>query len=166
VPDGRSHFVALIDTLPPRKDSGQLPPGNINIYCYHMDQGRIWGDLLFPTGEVVPPENKWLFARGFTPRPNINVERGRWHCYELMVTANTPGERDGRVAFWVNGKLGGDFPNLRFRTTEALKPNHAIICVHSSRAQPNKTLWYDDVVVATSYIGPQAPGRPGLQGTA
>lgn len=158
VPNGRSHFVALVDTLPPGKDSGGLPPGNMNIYCYHMDQGRKWGDLFFPTGEVVPPENEWLFATGFVPRPNLNVERGRWYCYELMVAANTVGKRDGRVAFWVDGKLGGDFPNLRFRDTEALKPNHAIICVHSSSTRPNMTLWYDDVVVATSYIGPQAPG--------
>jgi hypothetical protein len=156
VPDGRSHFVALLDTLPPRRDSGGTPPGNMNVYCYHMDQGRKWGDLLFPTGEVVPPENKWLFGAQFTPRPNLNVERGRWYCYELMLTANTPGKRDGRVAFWLDGKLGGDFPNLRFRNTAALKPNHAVICVHSSRTQPNKTLWYDDVVVGTSYIGPQA----------
>jgi len=52
VPDGRGHFVALLDTLPPRKESGGLPPGNINTHCYHMDQGRKWGDLLFPTGDV------------------------------------------------------------------------------------------------------------------
>ncbi|KPK62129.1 MAG: hypothetical protein AMK73_06735 [Planctomycetes bacterium SM23_32] len=155
VPDGRSHFVALLDTLPPRRDSGYPPPGNMNVYCYHMDQGRKWGDLFFPTGDVVPSENKWLFAEGFVPRPNLNAERGRWHCYELMVAANAPGRRDGRVAFWVDGKLRGDFGNLRFRDTEALKPNHVIICVHSSSTHPNKTLWYDDIVAATSYIGPQ-----------
>lgn len=156
VPDGRSHFVALLDTLPPRRSSGLRPPGNMDVYCYHMDQGRIWGDLLFPAGEVVPPENKWLFEENFRPRPNINVERGRWYCYELMIKLNAPDERDGRVAFWVDGKLSGDFPNLRFRNTEDLKANHAVILVHSSRTAPYKTLWYDDVVVATSYIGPQA----------
>ncbi len=37
-----------------------------------------------------------------------------------------------------------------------LKANHAVILVHSSRTASYKTLWYDDVVVATSYIGPQA----------
>jgi len=157
VPDGRSHFVALLDTLPPRRHSTIPPPGNIDVYCYHMDQARKWGDLLFPTGEVMPSENNWLFAENFVPRPNVNVERGRWYCYELMVRANTPGKRDGRVAFWVDGKLAGDFPNLRFRTDEALKPNHVIIVGHSSRVRPNQTLWYDDVVAATSYIGPRAP---------
>ena len=159
VPDGRSHYVALLDTLPPRRRSTTPPPGNIDVYCYHMDQARKWGDLLFPTGEVMPSENSWLFAENFVPRPDVNAERGRWYCYELMVQANTPGKRDGRVAFWVDGKLAGDFPNLRFRTDEALKPNHVIIVGHSSRVQPNQTLWYDDVVAATSYIGPRAPAE-------
>ena len=154
VPDGRSHFVALLDTLPPRRDSGTPPPGNMNIYCYHMDQGRKWGDLLFPNGDVVPPENGELFGEDFVLRPNLNAERGRWYCYELMVHANTPGRRDGRVAFWVDGKLAGDFPNLRFRQDEALKPNHVILLSYSSRVRPNQIHRYDDVVAATSYIGP------------
>jgi len=157
IPDGRNHFEALIDTWPPRRGSTTPPPGNINIYCYHMDQVRIWGDEFFPTGEVMPEGNKWLFEKDFVPRPNLNLERGQWYCYELMVKANTPGERDGRVAFWVDGKLGGDFPNLRFRSVEDLKPNHVIIVTYSSNVQPNQTLWYDDIVAATSYIGPQAP---------
>jgi hypothetical protein len=160
VPDGRSHFVALLDTLPPRRRSNYPPPGPMNVYCYHMDQGRIWGDLLFPNGDVVPPENEGQFGEDFVPRPSISAERGRWYCYELMVKLNTPGERDGRVAFWVDGKLAGDFPNLRFRNTEELKANHAVILVHSSSTAPNKTLWYDDVVVARSYIGPQVPAQP------
>jgi hypothetical protein len=122
-----------------------------------MDQARQWGDLFYPTGDVMPAENKWLFEKDFVPRPNLNLERGRWYCYELMMKANTPGKRDGRVAFWVDGKLGGDFPNLRFRTTEELKPNHVIIVAHSSNVRPNQTFWYDDIVAATSYIGPQAP---------
>lgn len=159
VPDGRSHFVVLLDTLPPRRSSSERPPGRINVYCYHMDQGRIWGDLLFPTGEVIPPENKWLFEKDFVPRPDLNLELDRWYCYELMVAANTPGRRDGRVAFWVDGKLGGDFPNLRLREVEALKANHIVLLAHSSRTPSVQTMWYDDVVAATSYIGPQVAAR-------
>jgi hypothetical protein len=166
VPNGRNHFEALLDTLPPRRNSGTPPPGNMNIYCYHMDQGRQWGDLFFPSGEVVPPENKKLLAEGFVPRPNLNAERGRWYCYELMLKANTPGKRDGRVAFWVDGKLAGDFPNLRFREVEELKPNHVILLSYSSRVWPNQTHWYDDVVAATSYIGPMRLPEPAESATA
>jgi hypothetical protein len=74
-----------------------------------------------------------------------------------MVAANTPGKRDGRVAFWVDGKLGGDFPNLRFREVKELKLNHVVLLAHSSRTPSVQTMWYDDVVAATSYIGPQVP---------
>jgi len=159
-PDGENHFMVGIDASRPRRRSEIPPPGEMNIYCYHMDQARRWGDLFFPSGRVLPRQNQGLFGEGFVARPDLVAERSRWYCYEFMVEANTPGERDGRVAFWVDGKLRGDFPNLRFRNTEDLKANHAVILVHSSRTAPNKTLWYDDVVVATSYIGPQRSAAP------
>jgi hypothetical protein len=152
-PNGRNHFTVGLDAVQHGQSPG--PPGYLEVGCYHMDQGRKWGDLFFPTGEVHPLENKWLFAEDFVPRPNVVPERGRWYCYELMVKVNTPGERDGRVAFWVDGRLAGDFPNLRLRSVPILKANRINIVTYSSRLRPNATLWYDDVVAATSYIGPQ-----------
>ena len=159
-PDGRNHFTALLDTMPPWTGSSPEPPGYMDIYCYHMDQGRKWGDILFPSGEIQPAENRGLFGEHFMPRPNVMAERGRWYCYELMVKANTPGERDGRVAFWVDGKLAGDFPNLRLRSVETLRANYIVIVSYSSSKHPNITHWYDDVVAATSYIGPQVTTEP------
>jgi hypothetical protein len=80
---------------------------------------------------------------------------GQWYCYELMVLANTPGKRDGRIACWLDGKLIADFPNLRLRDVASLKINHAALDLHigSNRVRENRK-WYDDVVIATSYIGP------------
>ncbi len=68
------------------------------------------------------------------------AERGRWYCYELMVQANTPGRRDGRVAFWVDGKLAGDFPNLRLRGVELLKANYVVLVSYSSSRRENVVL--------------------------
>ena len=72
-----------------------------------------------------------------------------------MLKANTVGQRDGRVAYWVDGKLIGDFPNLRLRDVESLKINFLSITFYLN---PNKLredkIWYDDLVAATSYIGP------------
>jgi hypothetical protein len=154
-PNGRNHFTVVLDAA--RRDRSVGPTGCMDIYCYHMDQGRKWGDIFYPTGEVQPSENARLFAENFVPRPNVTAERGRWYCYELMVKANTPGERDGRVAFWVDGKLAGDFPNLRLRSAPILQANRINLVTHSSRFRPNATLWFDDMVAATAYIGPQAP---------
>ena len=163
-PDGRNHFTALIDTIPSWPGASPGPPGYMDIYLYHMDQGRKWGDIVYPDGEIHPPENQGLFGEDFVPRPKLMAERGRWYCYELMVKANTPGTRDGRVAFWVDGKLAGDFPNLRLRTVEILKAKYMVIVSYSSSKHDNVTHWYDDIVAAASYIGPQVDARPDAAG--
>jgi hypothetical protein len=74
-----------------------------------------------------------------------------------MLQANTVGKNDGRIACWLDGKLIADFPNLQLRDVETLKVNHAGIGLHikSNTARENPK-WYDDVVIATSYIGPRA----------
>jgi hypothetical protein len=160
-PDGTNHFMVCLDTERGGRRSRRLPPGRLNIYCYHMDQVGQWGDIFYPTGRVRPRENEGFFGEDFVARPDRIPERGRWYCYELMVKANTPGQADGRVAFWVDGELAGDFPGIRFRTDDALKLNQVVLNSYSSRRGENKTLWYDDVVVATSYIGPQKPAEAG-----
>ena len=159
-PNGENHFVARLDTSRPRRGTSDRAPGRSSIYCYHMDQGRRWGDIFFPSGEVHPRESKAILGEDYVPRPDFIAELDRWYCYELMIAANTPGERDGRVAIWVDGKLTGEVKNLRFRTVDRLKLNHVVLNSYSSRQHDNKVLWYDDVVVATSYIGPQAPTDP------
>ena len=154
-PNGQNHFVVVLDAARPSRRSSDRPPGRSNIYCYHMDQVGDYGDQFFPSGRVRPRQNTGLYGADFIPRPDFTAELDRWHCYEFMVRANTPGERDGRVAFWVDGVLRGDFPNLRLRNVDTLKVNNIHLSSYASRIRPNQTLWYDDVVVATSYIGPQ-----------
>jgi hypothetical protein len=161
-PDGTNHFTAALDDLPPYfswSPAGNSPPGFANIYCYHMDQAGNYGDVFFPSGLVLPGARD-LFGPTFVPRTDIIVDRDRWYSFELMVRANTPGQQDGRIAFWVDGALAADFPNLRLRSTDALKINYAMLSTYSSEVHSNKTLWYDDVVVATSYIGPMYTGVP------
>ena len=94
-------------------------------------------------------------------------ERGRWYCYEIMIAANTPGEHDGRLAFWVDGKLTGDFPKFRVRDVENLKANLINVSFYTEnpRVHGGCVMWYDDVVAATSYIGPmvdaaRTPDKP------
>ena len=95
------------------------------------------------------------FGKGFVPRPDIVPERGRWYCFEFMVRANTVGQRDGRVACWLDGKLYADFPNLRLRDVETLKIDRFGVGLHIGHniVRENRK-YYDDVVAATSYIGP------------
>ena len=86
---------------------------------------------------------------------------GRWYSYEMMVKANTPGQRDGRIAMWLDGKLIADFPNLRLRETSALKINQFTLDLHvRSNTLAVAKKWYDNVVAAASYIGPMASTQP------
>ena len=140
-------------------------PGFLNIYMYHPGQRSQWGDHFFPTG-LVSPNTSLAFDYGgtFVKRPDVLPQLDRWYCYEFMVQANTPGaaggpgKEDGRVAIWLDGKLVADFPHLRLRDVEALKIDRFGLCFHiKSNPKGIARKWYDNVVAATSYIGPVAP---------
>jgi len=142
--DGRNKFLASLDTWRTRRMSPIPPgPGELVVYCYHPEQRGRYGD-------------------NFYPEPKFFVQPDRWYCCELMVKANTVGQRDGRAAFWMDGKLTGDFPGLRLRDVDDLKINFLSIGFYIGRNSiRDNTVWYDDLVAATSYIGPMVvPSGP------
>lgn len=153
--DGHNKFLAEFEFW--RSDSSEPSPGKANVYVYHPGQRTQWGDHWFPDGTVSP----WTYLPGefgeeFVSRPNVVCSLGTWHCYELMVQANTPGQHNGRIACWLDGQLIADFPNLRLRDTDSLKIDRFNLSLHSG-SNPNSETgkWYDNVVAATSYIGPR-----------
>lgn len=157
--DGRNKFLVGYECT---VYSEAPPPGYLTVYVYHPEQRHDYGDIFFPTGVVRPDTSRpGDFGPGFVPRPDFLPELGRWYCYEFLVRANAPGRRDGRIACWVDGELIADFPNLRLRDVEGLKIDALSI---GGYINPNKvrtnTLWFDDVVAATSYIGPRRPREP------
>ena len=84
-----------------------------------------------------------------------------WQCWEFMVEANTPGKADGRQAMWLDGKLVGDFTGIRWRGDADVNVNcfwlqHYGYDGSDPTRQFHKgrqTVWFDDVVIATQYIG-------------
>jgi len=159
VANGRNKFQASFENW--RGQTSDKSPGLMNVYVYHPAQRSQWGDHFFPNGEVSP--NTSLpgdFGPDFTPRPQFIPELDRWYCFELMLRANTPGQRDGRIGCWVDGKLLADFPNLRFRDVDTLKIMRASLDLHirENPVRENRK-WYDDVVIATSYVGPMVGAK-------
>jgi hypothetical protein len=152
--DGYNKFLANLENW--RGEESTPSPGNLNIYIYHPEQRDIWGDHFFPTGVVMP--NTSLpgdFGPDFVSRPDIIQELDRWYCYEYLVKANTPGERDGRITVWLDGVLVADFPNLRLRDTDTLKIDRFGVGFHIySNPNGETRKWYDNVVAAKAYIGP------------
>lgn len=155
--DGRNKYGVLLDTYRLVDDPKMASPGPLAVYVYHPEQRHQWGEHFYPTGRMSPyGASPTYFGPQFVRRPDLIPDRERWICYELMVQANTPGRRDGRIAFWIDGRLAADFPNLRLRDVATLKANYFSLGLYTMNdaIKGPCEMWFDDVVAATSYIGP------------
>jgi hypothetical protein len=136
------------------------PPGELNFYSYFLDMekdpkmDKYWGNSFFPPG---PEKGKAASPDRFLPKLNT------WQCWEFMVKANTPGQTDGEQAMWVDGKPIGRFTGIRWRDDPDVKVNCFWLQHYGGDpGDPTKqfwkerqTVWFDDVVIATEYIGPR-----------
>lgn len=148
-PVGDQFFGTALDAW---SDWGRLPPpGQWMLYSYWQEmkpdgRGDYWGNNL------IPPDQQ-------------AIEPGRWYCMEMMIQANSKPElADGRQAFWVDGKLVGQFEGFRWRSSDKLKLNSfwllhdgetgSSISNDKHHATRKYDIWFDDLVIATEYIGP------------
>jgi hypothetical protein len=123
-------------------------PGAWNFYTYwhqmkKSGDGKFWGNSFMPDPPLVP-------------------ERGRWYAMEMMLKSNTVGKADGRQAFWIDGRLAGDFKGFEWRTAADLKPNAFWLMSYVTDTwtkQKINRVSFDDVVVATEYIGPVSKAK-------
>jgi hypothetical protein len=130
----------------------------MSVYIYHPDQRSEWGDYWFPDGRVLPFDQvPGDFGDEFVPRADFVPNLNEWYSIEMMVKTNTAGQRNGRIALWVDGELIADWMNVRLRDVNTLKMDLASLTFHvnASRAAP-LTKYFDNIVIATSYIGPRA----------
>jgi hypothetical protein len=170
------HFVHLVaDRTPtpwPKGGAGETPPGDAKFSTGIEPTGR-WGKF--------PPPGVWNFYTYWHEMKTkwgsvydgkqVPIEPGRWYCVEAMLKANSsPEKADGEQAFWVDGELYGRFPGFRWRATDQLKINSFWLLFYNTDqpAQHNKDpkpesrvmeVWFDDVVIATEYVGP-VQGKP------
>jgi hypothetical protein len=154
--DGTNKFLVNLENW--RGEEETASPGFLNVYVYHPEQRSQRGDHWFPTGLVSPNTSlPYDFGGKFQKHADIIPELDRWYCYEYMVKANTVGKRDGEVAIWLDGELIVRFGNLSFRSVPELKIDRFGLSFHiHSNPNGESKKWYDNVVAATSYIGPMA----------
>ena len=90
--------------------------------------------------------------------PPVQAERGEWICLEFMVRMNDPADAfNGEQAFWINGQLRGHWRGLNWRTSPTLMANAFTLESYvTDRWTKNQTniVYFDNVVIATEYIGP------------
>jgi hypothetical protein len=170
------HFVHLVaDRTPepwPKGGAGETPPGDAKFSTGIEPTGR-WGQ--FPPPGVWnfytywhEMKTKWGSVYNGKQEP---IQPGRWYCVEAMLKANSsPDKADGEQAFWVDGELYGRFGGFRWRTTDKLKINSFWLLYyntdqparHNNDPDPKSRVmqvWFDDIVVATEYVGP-IRGKP------
>jgi hypothetical protein len=129
----------------------QGPPGAWHLYTYWQEMkkapdGRYWGNH-------------------FEPEKPAAAERGKWTCVEVMIKCNTVGKADGEQAFWIDGACAGRWGGIRWRSSDDLLVNGVWILYYITEnaakqngvKDPPKTssVLFDDIVVATAYIGPR-----------
>jgi len=145
-----------------------------DLYTYWMGMR---GD---PNGE--------FWGNDFVQDAQLTAPRGRWMCVEVMLKLNSPvSSRNGELALWIDGRpvihLGEGFPlgewivdsfhrtprgqpfeGFQWRNTDQLQINWMMLLHYVTRNPLGfvGTVWFDDVVVATSYVGPiNASGKVG-----
>ncbi|MCB9880100.1 MAG: hypothetical protein H6835_21105 [Planctomycetes bacterium] len=128
------------------------PPGYLHCYSYWHEMrrgndGHYWGNMLTAS----------------QPEQRVVPERAKWQCVELRVAANTVGDdgaqRDGELAVWLDGALYLHFTGIAWRTSAAVLLKRVGLLCYVHEARRDNTVWFDDVVVATGYIGPGEPAR-------
>jgi len=172
---GYTHHLPflLADAEPtpwPKGFAGKKPAGD-NFFGSALDAWGDWGAnkppgkwILYSYWHEMKPDGRGDYWGTNFKAPQDPIEPGRWMTVEFMIKANSsPDAADGEQAFWVDGRPIGEVKGLRWRTTDALKLN-TFWLLHDGHTEglnkdaehPNRVyeLWFDDLVVATNYIGP------------
>ncbi len=138
-PNGDDRFSCRFE--PWRDWKRYSAPGFMFLYTYWMDMkrdrdGHFWGNNMYPAKEK-----------------RLTLKRDQWYCLEQMIKVNDPGKANGEMAAWIDGKLYIHYKGFRWRSTDKVKIKRFGIGVYVHKATKDNTVWYDDVVLSTGYIG-------------
>jgi hypothetical protein len=161
-------FIADADPTPwPKGGAGHAPAGD-QMFSVAIEPHGLGGRVDLPGFWTF--YNYWHEMRGgwgnYLYDSYDPIEPGRWYCVEVMVKANSsPEKSDGIQAFWIDGELRGHFKDFNWRTTKDLKLNTIWLLYYVTERNMMRNrdywkdervmeIWFDDVVLATHYIGP------------
>jgi hypothetical protein len=174
-PRGDDRMTAGIE---PYGDGGRIPPpGAWGFYAYWQEMkisadGRYWGNGLRPVQPVIIPRDQWqcveiMFQCNTAPEQS-DGELALWVDGKLAAHFY-PGAPRGQwsgMGFKLLEQGGTPFEGIRWRKTNDLKINFFWLLhyVTENAARQNRVsdpnpvnrVWFDDIVVATEYIGPIA----------
>ncbi len=175
---------------------------NFYVYWYLMRSGRCNDGTAIPGCEG-DQGTTYYYGNIFQPPDQTPFTRDTWFCVELHAKANTVGNMDGSLQFFINDELVGDyrqgypdgtwlrdsfhtggcefyactepapFEGFDFRTSAEVGFKSIILDAYYERGSnaakredleergltlsDEQTIFYDDIVVATSRIGCRVP---------
>ncbi|MEW5975468.1 MAG: polysaccharide lyase [Acidobacteriota bacterium] len=136
--NGRDGWSARGNFLPWKNN---LTP--IGFYCYHADMKGRYGSV-------------WTWdreRRGY-------LENNRWYAVEQYLKLNTPGQNNGILRGWIDGRLAFEKTDVRFRDVEDLKIEMVWINVYQGGTSPAASedhLYLDDVAISHHSPGATSP---------
>ncbi len=165
--------------IEPHGDYGRYaPPGAWSCYCYWHEMkisadGRYWGNDIRPEPPPLAPRNRWqcvevmLKLNSAPEKPDGELALwldGKPVMHVLQGTRRGPWSGMG---FDVLTRGGEPFEGFRWRTARDLKLNffwllhyvteNAARQNHVARPHRINPVWFDDIVVGTTYVGPIRP---------
>jgi len=169
---GDKRFSALIE---PNGFYGTQPaPGGWMIYTYWQDMkqsadGGFWGNGLWPEGKPRPPRGQWQCVEIMVKCNEVGRSDGELALWldGQLTTHIGPGTKTGQwtgEGFDVLVDGSETFEGFRWRTVPELAVSYFMLSHYVTEgayrgnkvADPPKLnrVWFDDIVVATEYIGP------------
>jgi hypothetical protein len=136
-PDGTNFFAAMLLT--------ELvgDPGPVRFYTYYPAMARE------PDGFTCWGRYGTSSAAAATYASSLTLSRNVWHHVAFWVQLNTPGQANGRQAFWIDGAPWGMWSGLSFRDTPVLRLNAVQLSFSVSGGGVARTqeLYVDNLVV-------------------
>lgn len=164
-----------------QNDFNLLPNGNDRFSAGPIVRSNFgfWNLSANWMGMKVVPDTI-LLTNQFYPYPPALANTNKWYCVEFMVKLNEPvNSSNGELALWIDGKkiihLGQGFPNgfwekenfypstehpsfegFQWRNYRQLNINYFWLLYYLTDgiSDQRDTLWIDDIIIATNYIGP------------
>lgn len=125
------------------------------LYCGYTD---------YATSQCSGGEKR-LYQNIGTP---VDIVPGNWYEFEIMVKPDTYGNPfSGELKLWINGVLKAQHTNVSVRKSTDNSPINAVQLAAyyggaGDVAPQDQQVWYDNIVVGKSYIGPlgESPSPP------
>lgn len=113
------------------------------------------GTYIYETGKSADFGAVWAWSEG----EGAYLENNRWYCVEQFIKLNTPGQDNGELQAWLDGREVFHRRDLRLRLVPELKIEKFWFDIYHGGTMTSpidQDLYFDNLVVARSYIGPMA----------